>query len=225
VARLVVIGGSSGIGRAVAERALQMGWEVTVASRDPGRGPAEARRLDLDVTDGDAVRRAFAGLGPIDHLVSTAGVAATGSARDADLDAGRRAFEAKLFGPLTAIRSTEVRASIVLTSGLAATVPAAGAFFTGTVNGAVEAAVRSLARELAPVRVNAIAPGMIDTPLYRGLPAQERTAMFERVGGALPAGRVGRAEDVADAVWHLMTNEFVTGTVAPIDGGSRLVGV
>ncbi|HTX07873.1 MAG TPA: SDR family oxidoreductase [Solirubrobacteraceae bacterium] len=223
--RLAVIGGSSGIGRAVAERALSAGWPVTVASREPERAPGQAERIVLDVTDGAAVKRAFAALGPVDHLVWTAGASAIGPAREADLDAGRRAFEAKLFGPLIAIRSVEIRDSIVLTSGLAATVPAAGAFFTGTVNGAVEAAVRGLAKELAPVRVNAVAPGMIDTPLYDGLPDGQRQAMFERTGAALPAGRIGRAEDVADAVWHLMTNEFVTGTVMAIDGGSRLVGV
>ena len=197
--RLVVIGGSSGIGRAVAERALAAGWDVTVASRDPERGPADAERVALDVTDGGAVEHTFAGLGTIDHLVCTAGAPARGPAREADLDAGRRAFETKLFGPLSAIRSTQIRSSIVFTSGLAATVPAAGAFFAGAVNGAVEAAVRSLARELAPVRVNAIAPGLIDTPLHHGLPEAQRQAMFERVGAALPAGRVGRSDDVADA--------------------------
>jgi NAD(P)-dependent dehydrogenase (short-subunit alcohol dehydrogenase family) len=223
VARLVVVGGSSGIGRAVAERALEASWEVTVVSRDPDRGPEDAECVALDATDLDAVRHVFGELRPIEHLVWTAGASAPGGAREADLDAGRRAFEAKLFGPLAAIQSTEIRSSIVLTSGLSASVPAPGAFFTGTVNGAVEAAVRGLARELAPVRVNAVAPGMIDTPLYAVMPETQRRALFARTAGALPAGRVGTPDDVADAIWHLMINQFVTGTIVPVDGGSRLL--
>jgi NAD(P)-dependent dehydrogenase (short-subunit alcohol dehydrogenase family) len=141
-----------------------------------------------------------------------------------ELASGRQAFDAKLFGPIAAIQSTEIRSSIVLTSGVAASVPSVGAFFAGAVNGAVEAAVRGLARELAPVRVNGVAPGMIDTPLYARMPDEPRRAMFGRVGGALPAGRVGTAEDVAGGIWYLLTNEFVTGTVLEIDGGARIVG-
>ena len=222
MARLVVIGGSSGIGLAVAQLAAGQGWDVTIASRSPERADVDARRVALDVTDVEAVRRVFGDLGPIDHLVSTAGAPGTGPVRHVDLAVGRRLFEAKVLGPLAAIQSTEIRSSIVLTSGLAAAVPVPGAFFTGTVNGAVEAAVRALARELAPVRVNAVAPGLIDTPQYAAMPEERRRAMFERTAGALPAGRVGRPADVADAVWHLLTNEFVTGTVHAVDGGGRL---
>jgi NAD(P)-dependent dehydrogenase (short-subunit alcohol dehydrogenase family) len=222
--RLVVIGGSSGIGLAVARKALEAGWDVTIASRDPGRAPLDVAKITLDVTDIRAVRTTFSSLGPIDHLVSTATAHALGSVRELDLDAGRHAFEAKIFGPLAAIQSTEISSSIVLTSGLAATTPNVGAFFLSPVNAAVEGAVRGLARGLAPVRVNAVAPGVIDTPRLSGIPAEARQEWFDQLSATLPAGRVGLADDVAEGIWHLMNNEFLTGTVLRIDGGARLVG-
>jgi NAD(P)-dependent dehydrogenase (short-subunit alcohol dehydrogenase family) len=222
--RLVVIGGSSGIGLAVARKALGMGWDVTVASRNPGRAPLDVEKVTLDVTDIEAVRTTFGALGPIDHLVSTATGSAPGSVREVSLDAGRHAFEAKIFGPLAAIQSTEISSSIVLTSGLAATTPSVGAFFLSPVNAAVEGAVRGLARGLAPVRVNAVAPGVIDTPRLAGIPAEARQAWFDQLSAILPAGRVGTAEDVAEGIWQLMNNAFLTGTVLRIDGGARLVG-
>ena len=97
-----------------------------------------------------------------------------------------------------------------------------GGAATAAVNGAVEALVRTLAVELAPVRVNAVSPGIIDTPTWAAMPDDQREALFSRLAGALPVGRVGSAEDVADAIWHLLTNEFVTGTVLHVDGGHRL---
>jgi len=147
---------------------------------------------------------------------------AGGPVKQLDLDAARRAFEAKLWGPLAAIQAADVRGSIVLTSGAAASTPMRGGAATAAVNGAVEALVRTLAVELAPVRVNAVSPGIIDTPTWDAMATEDREAMFERLAGALPAGRVGTAEDVAGAVWMLLTNEFVTGTVLPVDGGHRL---
>ena len=97
-----------------------------------------------------------------------------------------------------------------------------GGSATAAVNGALEALVRTLAVELAPVRVNAVSPGIIATPTWDGMAAEDRTAMFDRLAGALPAGRVGAAEDIAAAIWLLLTNGFVTGIVLPVDGGHRL---
>ena len=115
-----------------------------------------------------------------------------------------------------------MRGSIVLTSGVAATTPMRGGAATAAINGAVEALVRTLAVELAPVRVNAVSPGIIATPTWDAMAAEDRDAMFERLSGSLPAGRVGTAEDVAAGIWMLLTNDFVTGTVLPVDGGHRL---
>ena len=115
-----------------------------------------------------------------------------------------------------------MRGSIVFVSGVAATTPMRGGSATAAVNGAVEALVRTLAVELAPVRVNAVSPGIVATPTWDGMAAEDREAMFARLAGALPAGRVGVADDLAEAIWLLLTNGFVTGITLPVDGGHRL---
>ena len=168
------------------------------------------------------MRAAFAALGPVDHLVSSTVARAGGPAKELDLDAARHAFEAKLWGPFAAIQAADVRESIVLVSGAAASTPMRGGSSTAAVNGAVEALVRTLAVELAPVRVNAVSPGIIDTPTWSAMADDDRSALFGHLAAALPAGRVGRPEDVAEAIWLLLTNGFITGTVVPVDGGHRL---
>jgi NAD(P)-dependent dehydrogenase (short-subunit alcohol dehydrogenase family) len=220
--RVVVIGGSSGIGLATARLCADKGWDVVVASRDPRRADVEAEKVELDVTDAAASRELFGRLGPVDHLVSTTVARAGGPVKELDLGAARHAFETKLWGPLAAIQAADVRESIVLTSGAAAWAPMRGGAATAAVNGAVEALVRTLAVELAPVRVNAVCPGIVDTPTWAGMEAEQREAMFDRLRAALPAGRIGTAEDLAHAIWLLLTNGFVTGTVLGVDGGHRL---
>ncbi len=217
-----MIGGSSGIGLATARLCTDKGWDVIVASRDPSRAAVDAEKVVLDVTDADASRRLFARLGPVDHLVSSTVARAGGPVRELDLGLARHAFETKLWGPLAAIQAADVRESIVLVSGVLAHTPAPGAAATAAVNGATEALVRVLAVELAPTRVNAVCPGIVDTPTWAALDADTRAAMFDRLSGSLPVGRVGGAEDVAHAIWLLLTNGFVTGTVLGVDGGHRL---
>lgn len=221
--RIVVLGGSSGIGLAVAGAAVEAGWDVTIASRNAARIDLPAEKIVLDVRDSDSVRRTFSTLGPIDHLVSTTVERAAGLLKELDLDAARRAFDVKLWGPLAAVQAAQVRESIVLVSGGAATVPIRGSGATAAVNGAVEALVRTLAVELAPVRVNAVSPGTIDTPTWQSMPQAARERIFSHAA-CIPAGRVGRPEEVADAILLLLRNGFVTGSVLPVDGGGRLAG-
>jgi NAD(P)-dependent dehydrogenase (short-subunit alcohol dehydrogenase family) len=220
--KAVFVGGSSGIGLAAARKALAAGWEVVVLSRDPARAEIDAEKIRLDVTDARAVRATFDSLGAIDHLVSSTVARAGGPAKELDLDTARSAFETKLWGPFSVVQAADVGRSIVLLSGVAASTPIRGGSATAAVNGAVEALVRTLAVELAPVRVNAVSPGIIDTPTWDAMADDQRQAMFTRLSGSLPAGRVGSADDVADGIWHLLTNEFVTGTVLHVDGGHRL---
>jgi len=220
--KAVFVGGSSGIGLAAAHKAVDAGWGVVVVSRDPTRAEIDAEKVALDVTDPGAVRALFGSLGPIDHLVSSTVARAGGAAKELDLEAARKAFETKLWGPFGVIQAADVRGSIVLMSGVAASTPMRGGAATAAVNGAVEALVRTLAVELAPVRVNAVSPGIIDTPTWQAMADDQREAMFTRLAGSLPVGRVGSAEDVANGIWHLLTNEFVTGTVLQVDGGHRL---
>jgi NAD(P)-dependent dehydrogenase (short-subunit alcohol dehydrogenase family) len=220
--KALFLGGSSGIGLATARKALAAGWDVVIASRDPSRADIDAERLVLDVTDDAAVRAACAALGPVDHIVSSTVARASGPAKELDLGTARTAFETKLWGPFAAIQATDVRASIVFVTGVAATTPMRGASATAALNGALEALIRTLAVELAPVRVNGVSPGIIDTPTWAGMAAADRAALFDRMAGALPAGRVGTSEDIAEAIWLLLTNTFVTGAVVPVDGGHRL---
>lgn len=220
--RAVFVGGSSGIGLAAARRAAAAGWDVVIASRDPDRAEIDAERVVLDIGDETAVRATFAALGPIDHLVFSPVARAGGPAKSLDLEAARKAFETKLWGPFAAVQAADVRESIVFVSGVAAATPMRGGSATAAVNGAIEALVRTLAVELAPVRVNAVSPGIIATPTWDAMAAEDRVAMFDRLAGALPAGRVGTAEDLAEAIWLLLTNGFVTGVVLPVDGGHRL---
>lgn len=220
--KAVFIGGSSGIGLATAKLAVAAGWEVVIASRDPGRAEIDAEKVALDVTDHDAVRALCGRLGTIDHLVSSTVARAAGPVRELDLDAARHAFDVKLWGPLAAVQAADVRESIVLVSGVLAHAPSTGGAATAAVNGAVEALTRTLAVELAPVRVNTVCPGFVDTPTWAGMPEADRVALFNRMAEVLPVGRVGQADDLANGIWHLLTNGFATGTVLHVDGGHRL---
>jgi len=220
--RAVFVGGSSGIGLAAARRADAAGWEVVIASREPERAEVVGERISLDISDEAAVRAAFGALGPIDHLIFSPVARAGGPARSLDLDAARRAFETKLWGPFAAIQAADIRQSVVFVSGVASVTPMRGGSATGAVNGAIESLVRTLAVELAPVRVNAVSPGIISTPTWDAMDTSDREAMFARLAAALPAARVGTADDVAEAIWLLLTNGFVTGAVIPVDGGHRL---
>lgn len=106
---------------------------------------------------------------------------------------------------------------------MAAAKPVDGLSAYAAVNGAVESLCRSLAVELAPLRVNAVSPGIVDTPAYAGMSPTERKRMFDALAARLPARRIGRPEDVAAAVISLMKNGYVTGSVVHVDGGHRLV--
>jgi len=220
--KAVFVGGSSGIGLAAARLACAAGWEVVVASRTPEAAEIDAERMTLDISDEASVRDAFSALGPIDHLVFSPVARAGGPARAIDLDQARRAFETKFWGPFAAVQAADVRESITFVSGVAAATPMRGGSATAAVNGAIEALVRTLAVELAPVRVNAVSPGIVATPTWNALSDEDRDAMFDRLAGALPVGRVGTAEELGAAIWLLLTNGFITGTVLPVDGGHRL---
>ncbi|MGC0154536.1 SDR family NAD(P)-dependent oxidoreductase [Chromobacterium vaccinii] len=223
---VAVLGGTSGIGREVARTAAEAGARVYVLGRSAAQaGPWQ--HLRADVTDPDSLRQAFADIGRIDHLVLTAG-ARVGSPRleDATVDDFRRTFEVKLFGNLLAVQQAlpylAADASITFTSGLLARKYGAGGLLKSTVNAALEAATRNLAKELAPRRVNAISPGVVDTELWGEAGSDGRTAALARIGGGLPLGRVGRPQELAEAYLFMMGNAFVTGAVIDVDGGGLL---
>ncbi|CCB77276.1 MULTISPECIES: SDR family oxidoreductase [Streptomycetaceae] len=231
--RVVMIGGTSGIGLAVAQGQLAAGREVVVTGRDAAKLAAVVERLGagasgeaVDARDEEAMHAFFAGLGAVDHVVVTVtGHSAAGAFRDLTADALRSAGEGKLIAQTIAAQAAlkVLRADGSLTF---VTAGSAGAARPGTaglaaVNAAVEAMVPVLAVELAPARVNAVSPGIIDTPWWDWMDAETRQQTFENYARATPVGRVGRAEDVAEAIGYLIGAGFVSGVVLGVDGGSR----
>ena len=234
--RVVVLGGSRGIGFAVAEQASREGASVViVASQSKGvsaaveRLPKGATGRTVDLRSGDAVRALFAELGAFDHLVYTAGEPIPFGPRlvELDLAAARTFFELRYWGVLTAVQAARPYfrrgGSIVLTSGTSARRPPAGFAIGASICGAIEALTRSLAVELAPLRVNVVAPGMVDTDLWSGIPALAREQMFSDVGAKLPVGHVGSTAEVAEAYLAFLRGGYTTGQSVVVDGGGMLV--
>ncbi|MGW2309613.1 SDR family oxidoreductase [Actinomadura luteofluorescens] len=229
--RVLVCGGTSGIGAATARLFASQGADAVVTGRDAGRlAKAAADGLTarrLDAASAEEVAAFFAEDAVYDHLVlALSGGAGAGPIAALDLADLHSGFEAKFWlhlrlvqaalprlaagGSVTFVTASSARAALPGTAGLAA------------INGALEAMVPPLAAELAPLRVNAVSPGVIETPWWDGMPAEQRAAMFAEHAAALPVGRVGRPEDVAQAILLTATNGFITGNVVECNGGLTL---
>ncbi|WP_213779778.1 SDR family oxidoreductase [Caballeronia sp. dw_276] len=233
--KVVVLGGSSGIGYAVAEYAVQEGAQVVIASSNAQRVADAAASLGskaeghaLDLTDEHAIQSFFDATGSFDHLVFTAGDSLRlGEIATTDLSEARHAFDIRYWGALAAVKHgapyLAKGGSIVLTTGIAALRPQSGWAFGASVCGAMDALTRALAVELAPLRVNAVSPGLIATNLWQNMSEAERAAMYEQAGKRLPTGRVGEARDVAAGYLFLMESGFATGQTYVVDGGGVLV--
>ncbi|AMN80941.1 SDR family oxidoreductase [Pseudomonas azotoformans] len=225
---VIVIGGSSGIGAAVAKAAAARGAQVVLAGRRLVPGVENGLRSEpVDVTDAASLQRLYETVGRFDHLVYTSGPSVRAKTLiETDLSEAQENFNVKLWGSLRAIQLAlpflSEHGSISLTSGQLGRKSVAGQFIKTGINAATEALVKQLAKELAPRRVNAISPGVIDTPAYAGLADDQRLAMFAKAGGALPVGRVGQAEEVGAGYVLVMENGFMTGAVIDIDGGGLL---
>lgn len=224
---VVVLGGTTGIGQGVARAAAAEGARVTVLGRS-AKAADGIRGIAVDANDTASLAAALAqaaGAGKIDHLVITIGSRTSpppfASLQRADLE---QAFGTKLFAALMAVQAAlpylAERASITLTSGLLSRKATATGLLRGSINAAVEAAAKNLAKELAPRRVNVISPGVVDTDVW-GAPA-DRQAMLARIGSGLPVGRVGTPDDLAQGYLLAMTNGFMTGAIIDIEGGGLL---
>jgi NAD(P)-dependent dehydrogenase (short-subunit alcohol dehydrogenase family) len=230
--RVVVFGASSGVGEATAAAAAAAGAQVILTGRNSERVAAaaartggDARGVVVDGRDVDGIRRFFDELGEVRHLVIPAGQTTRGGAfvGELTLERFRDNFDGKFWVQVAVAHAGAPHVarggSITLVSGGAAHRALPGMADIAAINGAIEAIVPPLARELAPTRVNAISPGTLDTGYWRGVPQSDLDAIFDRVAGQLPAGRVGTAADIAAAALFLMTSDFVTGTVLAVDGG------
>ena len=233
--RIVVLGGSSGIGLAIAQAAAHEGATVAIASSRNARIdealatlPAGTEGHVLDLADGDATRALFARLGSFDHLVFTAGeTLQLGSLATTDVDAARRFFALRYWGAYCAAKygSGNIRegGSIVFTSGIAGQRPQAGWALGASICSAMEGLTRALAVELAPIRVNIVSPGVVRTPLWANMTEADRKTLYRETAVRLPVGHVGDAEEIAEAYLYLMRQGYSTGQVLVVDGGAVLV--
>ncbi|MEM9009965.1 MAG: SDR family oxidoreductase [Pseudomonadota bacterium] len=230
---VVVVGGGSGIGRAVASAAAAEGAEVILSSRNAEKlrqaaGDIPGAQVQpLDMTDG-ASRAGWAeALPEIDHLVISASSAAHGPFATLEEAPLRAMFDAKFFGPYltakAALPKLATGGSITLFSGVLSRRPGMNCSGLGAVNGAVESLTYALALELGPdLRVNCLSPGMIRSDAYAGMEADARETMYEATGESLPVGRVGTVEEAAEAALMLMSNSYTTGIVLDVDGGHMI---
>lgn len=231
--RIVVIGAGSAIGRRLARTASAAGAELVLAGPDLGKLKETAGELtgeweavEFDITgDGSAARLADR-VGPFDHLVSTAAVPAGGPLADPDPADVRRAFAAKVTGPLLLAKHLAGQAreggSFTLFSGVAAWRPAPENKVMATTNGALAFLVQALAVEIAPLRVNAVSPGIVDSGAGDRL-GDAKAGFLAPFAAGNPVGRAGTPDDIVEAVLFAIDNPHVTGTVLHVDGGARLV--
>jgi NAD(P)-dependent dehydrogenase (short-subunit alcohol dehydrogenase family) len=233
-ARILIVGGGSGIGFAVAQAARAEGARVTIASTNPAKLAAAAGRLCdagtavLDISDEAAVAAYFAGSGPFDHIISTAGdwgKARRGPFVDMNLGDAEALFGVRFWGSAKlakhGAKALSPSGSLTLTSGMSAFRPQKGSVMATAMAGSVEHLVYGLAVELAPLRVNAVFPGGVATEIFRGLPDAMRQAEEARFASQ-PLPRIAEPAEVAEAYLYLMKCDYVTGQIIQVDGGGLL---
>ncbi|MEU5049115.1 SDR family oxidoreductase [Streptomyces sp. NPDC021096] len=230
--RLVIVGAGSRVGRRLAQTASAAGAELVLAGPDTARLQATAATLSgpaliqhTDLADEDSIAELAARAGSFDHLVSTAAMPANGPVAQLEIAAVQRAFAAKVFGPLLLAKHLAAQAgeggSFTFFSGVAAWRPMPERVVTATTNGALAFLVEALAVELAPLRVNAVSPGIVDSGAWDGL-GEGKQDFLRQVGERNPARRTGTPDDLIRAVLYALASPFVTGTVLHVDGGGRL---
>ncbi len=226
--RILVIGGSSGIGLAIAAATADRGASVTIASRNQEKLTAVATKLSgvvdtavVDTGDNGLLERFFGQQKAWDHVVVSAAQTQVGSVRSLSLTDAKAAMESKFWGAYRVACAMRVNDgdSLTLVSGFLSERPSATAVLQGAINAALDSLARGLALELAPVRVNAVSPGMIETPIWDDLPPEKRRGMFETTAAHLPVRKIGQPEDIANAVLFLMTTTYATGSTVRVDGG------
>lgn len=235
---VLIVGGSSGMGLALAARCLEAGARVVIVGRDKDKLERAREALQslstleaiaADITQEGQVADLFGRIGRLDHIVSTA--ADIDGAYELlpaiDLKAAQRVVESKFYGPLLLAKYgapvISATGSMTFTAGIAAYRPSARGSIVAAVNAALEGLVRALAIELAPIRVNAVSPGWVDTPIWSLVAGDNKDETLRAMAKRLPVGRVGRPADIADAIGFLMGNTFTTGTILHVEGGHRLI--
>ena len=229
--RVLVIGGSKYLGEAVARQAAAAGATVVIGARDEARAARVTRELPggqsvrIDVSLEDTIAAAAALLGQVDHVIVTAAAHHNVPVADLEHDRIMAAFEAKVIGPMLLAKHfaplMPPTGSFLLFSGVAAWKPAPGYAVMGVTNGAVDYLATHLARELAPIRVNAISPGIIDSGTWDALGDIGKQGLFEGAAAGSLVGRVGASADIAEAAVWLLGADFVSGETIHVEGGAR----
>lgn len=235
--KTLIIGGASGIGFAVASALADRENELVLAGRNNeklesarqllnGRAAAVSTR-QLDVSNEAEVIALSHVLGDVDNIVFTAGSYAPGGfLSEIELTAARLAFDTKFWGSIYTARhlsgNIRPRGTLTLTSGFLARRTLSGTLVKSTMNAAIESAAKVLAKELAPLRVNVVSPGLTDTEAYEGMDPKAREKMLQTAAENLPVKAYGRAQDIAKGYLFLLDNPFVTGTVIDIEGGALI---
>lgn len=234
-ARVLIAGGSSGIGLAGAAALARLGAKVTIAGRDGGRlasakasMSSDVETYRLDASDREAIDRMFEEIGPLDHLVITlTGKLGGGHFGSVDLGEFRQAFDEKFWPHLmlaqSGLRALASTGSITFITGASSRKVTPGGSGYVAINGALDLMVPTLAFELAPVRVNAISPGFVDTEWYSHVPKTKMEKAYADAARTLPVRRVGQSSDLAQAIVFVVADNFVTGSVIECDGGVRLI--
>jgi len=228
--KIVVVGGSSGIGLATAAMAKAQGAEIVIASRNAERVKAAAAKIgaqgiSADVTSDDSVAALFRAVGPVDHVVVSAAQLRTGPFKTVAMEDVRATLEGKLWGAWRCARAADIKpgGSLSLVSGFLSIRPRPNSAIVSVANGALESLTRALALELAPVRVNCVSPGIVDTPIRAAMPEAARKDMLDKVAASLPVKRVGLGEDIARQIVGFMENGFMTGSIVYLDGGGLII--
>ncbi len=233
--KVIVLGGTSGLGFAAAKVAAAEGAIVTIVSSNQLRIDQALKELPtgstghaIDFGKETNIKSFFDTTGSFDHLVYTAAENLTlNTVSDMDLEQARRFFNLRYWGALAAVKygasNINQGGSICLTSGIASTRPGKGWALASSICGAMEGLVRALAVELAPIRVNSVVPGVVKTNLWNSMPPADKENLYTAVGNALLVKRVGEAGDIAQAFVYLMKQQFGTGQNIVIDGGAVLV--
>lgn len=231
--RFLIIGATQGIGRALAGLAVAGGADLIVASRSAERVARVTGELAaagtvngqvIDLTNSASVAAGMKAAGRLDYLAIPGSAVTIGAFRELSVADAMASMLSKFWGPFQAVRAAEMapHGSVALFSGSASRRPIGAAALTA-INSAVEGLGRGLAHELAPVRVNVICPGLVDTELWDRMPSEQRQGMLEQARRRLPVRHVATSADIAELTLAVMLNRYMTGSVVDIDGGGAVV--
>ncbi|WCT14315.1 SDR family oxidoreductase [Mucilaginibacter jinjuensis] len=235
--KVVIIGGSAGIGLAAAIAAANSGALVIIASSDAERMekalsqlPENASGICTDAGDEEQIKRLFEQTGFFDHLIYTAGETFySGILSEIDIKSSKKFFDIRYWGAMAAVKYAapyiNPGGSITLTSGIAGQSPGKGWAIGASMTAAMEGFTRAMAIELAPIRVNAVSPGIVNTELWSLVPPEAREHLFSQAASQLPLGKIAGPQDLALTYLHLMEQNYMTGQTITVDGGGVLTNI